>query len=481
MILSPQIRQYLKFLELPLAELQQAIETELGENPVLEEKTSAPEGETADPKADRIHGAEELHMGENYNHLDDLGENYSNSFDYQDLSRQDRKNLQEKKNFQENLLTRPEALSDFLLWQIRLQDFTEEETKIAEEIIGNINEDGYFQGSLDEIAAAFKTTPAAVEAVLRRVQNLEPPGIAARNLQETLLLQLGKKREEITRQADPKESEPLLSEMALARRMISEQLSLLEKRNWNALAKVMNVSPEEIKKASQRIIRLDPKPGRSFYADHSLGIPPDASVTFNEEEDAKEPFKIEIYNEFLREIRISPYYRNLLRNRDMDAKTRAFLKEKMQAAVNFLRALDLRQSTLRAITQEIVKAQPGFLEKGFAHLKPLRLKDISSNLGIHESTVSRAIHGKSILTPQGMIPYKSFFSNRMETADGSESQKSIMEKIRHLVEAEDPLKPLSDQEIAKRLEQEGIKIARRTAAKYRELLKILPTHLRRQR
>ncbi len=479
LILSPQIRQYLKLLQLPLAELEQAIENELAENPCLEEKSSTPEdsGEVTD----RVHGAEELHMGEDYGHLEALNDDYTNSFDSLDLSRQDAKNLQEKKNFQEGLLTKTEALSDFLLWQVRLLDFSEEEVKIAEEIIGNIDENGYFQGSLDEIAGNLKKPASKIEEILKRIQSLDPPGIAARNLQETLLLQLVKKREELARARDPEEANHVLSEIELALKIVSNHLPLLEKRDWNALARILSLSPEQIKKAALHIARLDPKPGRSFYADSTHGAPPDASVTFNDEEDEKEPFKIEIHNEALREIRLSPYYRRLIRNKGMDAKTKTFLKEKMQAAIHFLRAIELRQSTLRAITAEIVKAQPEFLEKGFAHLKPLRLKDISALLGIHESTVSRALHGKSILTPQGMIPYKSFFSNKMKTAEGNESQKSIVEKIRHLIAAEDPAKPLSDQEIVKQLGLEGIKIARRTAAKYRDLLKILPTHLRRQR
>lgn len=482
LILSPQIRQYLKLLELPIAELEQAIETELAENPFLEEKAEAPlPEEPLGPDAERAHGAEELHMGENYGHLDDLDDDYRNSFDSLDLSRQDPKNLQEKKNFQETLLTKTQALSDFLIWQIRLLDISDDQLKIAEEIIGNIDEAGYFQGSVEEIAAASKKPVGEVEAVLKKIQALDPPGIGARNLQETLLLQLAKKREEWARQSAGGEPNASLAEIELAQKIVTDQLPLLEKRDWNALAKALNLSAEDIKKAAQRIARLDPKPGRSFYADNTLGAPPDASITFKDEEDEKEPFKIEIHNEALREVRLSPYYRRLLKNKAMDPKTRGFLKEKMQAAIIFLRALDLRQSTLRAITKEIVKAQPEFLAKGFAHLKPLRLKDISASLGIHESTVSRAIHGKSILTPQGMIPYKSFFSNKMEAVDGGESQKSILEKIRHLVAAENPATPLSDQQIMKILGEAGITIARRTVAKYRDILKILPTHLRRQR
>ena len=404
LILSPQIRQYLKLLQLPLAELEQAIETELAENPCLEEKSSTPED--SGEATERVHGAEELHMGEDYGHLEALSEDYTNSFDSLDLSRQDAKNLQEKKNFQEGLLTKTEALSDFLLWQVRLLDFSGEEVKIAEEIIGNIDENGYFQGSLDEIAGNLKKPASKIEEILKRIQSLDPPGIAARDLQETLLLQLAKKREELARglavqrpNAEPfaachsersEESSEILRQktpqddtmgIELALKIVSGPLPLLEKRDWNALARTLGISPEQIKKAAHHIARLDPKPGRSFYADSTHGAPPDASVTFNEEEDEKEPFKIEIHNEALREIRLSPYYRRLIRNKGMDAKTKTFLKEKMQAAIHFLRAIELRQSTLRAITAEIVKAQPEFLEKGFAHLKPLRLKDISALRG----------------------------------------------------------------------------------------------------
>jgi len=264
----------------------------------------------------------------------------------------------------------------------------------------------------------------------------------------------------------------------LAVEIVSNHLTLLEKRNWPGLAKVLNVSLEKIKEAGAIIAHLDPKPGRTFYDDPPMTVTPEAQVSL--EENGK--YKIEIFDENLPELRLNTYYRRLMRLKNTDAKTRQFLREKMHRALNFLKAIKLRKSTLREITEHIVEAQSAFFAKGYSHLVPLRLKDIAQEIGIHESTVSRAMQGKYIITPQGTVPYKSFFSTKLETTSGeSESQKSIMEKVRKLIDNESPQKPLSDQEIVKILRNEGVVIARRTVAKYRDLLKILPSHLRRKR
>ncbi len=493
LILSPQIRQYLRLLQLPLAELEQAVEVELSENPLLEEKqvekSDKPEEQPQDPEPEQERTkAEEIKVGENYDRFAEMDENLQN-YEYPDFSVRDRRDLEDRKNFQDSLITKPEVLSDFLMWQVRFLDFSEEEKKIAEEIIGNIDEDGYLRASIEELALACKTTTSAVEKVLQQVQELDPPGIAARNLQEALGLQIKKKIREANpsenshddgKHLDKKASDEITESAKFALKIVTEQLPLLEKRDWAGLARVLNANIDEIRKAAVIIARLEPRPGRTFYTDESIAVVPDAVVNFSEDEGEK--FKIEIHDEVIPEIRINPYYRRLLRSKEMDEKGRAFLREKMQAALNFMKALKLRKSTIREITEEIVKAQPEFFEKGFLHLKPLRLKDIAYNLGIHESTVSRAIHGKYVSTPQGLIPYKSFFSTRLETTDGSaESQKSIMQKIRIVLEKENPAKPLSDQEIVKILQGDGIVIARRTVAKYRELLKILPSNLRRKR
>ena len=480
LILSPQIRQYLRLLQLPLTELEQAVEAELAENPLLEENQTdkADDGTPpAEPASDgsssteieKPKAAEEVRVGETFDHFQEMENSFDGNYDYPDFSRQDPRDLEERKNFQEGLLTKTEALSDFLMWQIRFLDLTEAEKAAAAEIIGNIDEDGYLKAADAEIAQACGTDIRLIEKVIQLIQDLDPPGIGARNLQEALIIQLNKKG----------------PEASLALKMIHQHLALVEKRDWNSLAKALNEDLGEIKKASAIIARLEPRPGRTFYSDDAVAVTPDATVSFNEDEqetNGNGKFKIDIHDEVLPEIRINPYYRRLLRSKQMDEKGKAYLRDKMQSALNFMKALKLRKSTIREITEEIVKAQPEFLEKGFAHLKPLRLKDIAYNLGIHESTVSRAIHGKYISTPQGMIPYKSFFSTRLETKDGSvESQKSIMQKIRSVIGKEDLKNPLSDQEIVKILTADGLVIARRTVAKYREMLKILPSHLRRQR
>ncbi|HXV28027.1 MAG TPA: RNA polymerase sigma-54 factor, partial [bacterium] len=269
-------------------------------------------------------------------------------------------------------------------------------------------------------------------------------------------------------------------EASLAAEIVAHHLPLLEKRAWQDLAKILAVDIQQIRNAADLIIHLEPKPGRTFYSEEPIAVTPDATVTFSRDENEK--FKIEIHDEAIRELRINPYYRRLLRDKQSDSKTRAFIREKIQSGINFLRALSLRKSTLREITEELVRVQSRFFEKGFSQLVPLRLKDVANRLGIHESTVSRALQGKYISTPQGTIPYKSFFSSKMETTHGeAESQKSILEKVRALIGKENPAHPLSDQEIVKILRDEGLVIARRTVAKYRDLLKILPSHLRRRK
>ncbi len=466
LVLSPQIRQYLKLLQMPLMELSQAVDVELAENPVLEE-TSAESRDDAPllqelPASVKEKSAEELRLGDSYDKLEQMDENFRENYGYQEISNQDPKDLQKRKNFQETLITKPEALSDFLMWQVRFIDFDETEKKIAEEIIGNIDEDGFFKATFEEVAAVCQAEVLQVEKVLEQIQQLDPPGIGARTLQEALILQLKKKG----------------PEAVLAVQIATEYLPLLKKREWHQIAKILSTDEASIKNAVRLISRLEPKPGRTFYVEDPIAITPDASVSYSDEDDNK--LKVEIHNESIPELRINLYYRKMLRDKNLDEKTKTFLREKMLAAVNFLKALKLRKSTLREITEELMKVQVEFFEKGFSHLRPLRLKDIAQTLGIHESTVSRALHGKYIQTPQGTIPYKSFFSTKLETTSGEEeSQKSIMQKIRSLVEKEDAVNPLSDQEIVKRLQAEGIVIARRTVAKYRDLMRVMPSHLRR--
>ena len=461
MTLSPQMREYLRLLHLPIAELRQAVEDAMEMNPMLEEVNRPVEELTTEsPASECSEDAEEDSVPDNWAAKEPLVFTANPS----DLGRRKAADAQKIRDFQETLITRPESLFDYVQWQVHFLELNEKQKKIAEQIVGNINHDGYLNASIEEIAIAAGTSQNEVLEVLQKIQQFDPPGIGARDLREALLIQLERKG----------------PEASLAKEIVRDHLDLMGKKDFKMLGKIFHASEPEIKKAVERISRLEPKPGRSFYVEESIAITPDATIAIKDGTD--DGLEIEIHNEMIPDLRINSEYRGMLREKGLDSKTKEFLSTRLTIGLEFLKALELRKSTLRAITEELVRAQPLFFTRGFAHLRPLRLKDIAERLELHESTISRAIHGKYLKTPQGTIPYKSFFSQKLETDDGEgESQKSIMERIRNLIEKEDPKKPLSDQILVKALKEEGIRIARRTVAKYRELLKILPTHLRRQR
>ncbi len=464
MVLSPQMRVYLRLLHLPIMDLRQAVEDALEENPILEEVSRTTEPESAEipapaPTKDATDEAEET-LPDDWAVKDPL--TFTNA--PSDLSRRRHEDTRKIKDFQETLITQPESLFDYLEWQMHFLELKASQKKIAEEIIGNIDLEGFLKATLEEISAATNVEVPVVEEVLRKIQSLDPPGIGARDLREALLIQLERKGPEAT----------------LAREIVREHLDLLAKKDWKTLAKIFNASEPEIKKAAALIARLDPNPGRSFYSENAIAVTPDATVSIKD--GTEDGLEIEVHHDFIPELRINPQYRRMMREKGLDEKTKQFLTARLASGMDFLKAINLRGSTLRAITDEIVRAQPLFFTRGFSHLRPLRLKDIAERVNLHESTISRAIHGKYLKTPQGTIPYKSFFSQKVGTEnDEGESQKSILERIRALVEKEDPHKPLSDLAIAKKLKEEGVTLARRTVAKYRDILKILPTHLRKQR
>ena len=469
LILTPQLRQYLRLLQQPLLELKQAVEQELAENPVLEEiSLSGPdEVSLSDISKDEAPAAEplrELDFQNKLAALDRIDEEFKETpYSGYDASEDDEDSLK-KRNYQESIIQKATTLTDYLMWQLHFLDLNEEDTRIAEEIVGNIDEDGYLKVTVEEISKSLGQPAPSIEKVLALIQTLDPPGVGARDLREALLIQISK-------------SEKISS---LARKIVEEHFNLLEKKHLQDIARKLGVSEDSVKIAFHEIARLEPKPGRIFYSNEPITVVPDASVF--PDEDNPGHYKIEIHQESVPRLKVSPSYRAMLKDKKVDAQTRAFLKSKIDSAMWLIQAVAQRKSTLRSITEEIVKAQYEFFDRGFSHLKPLRLKDISERIGIHESTVSRAIAGKYLETPQGTIPYRSFFSNKMETDDGSlESQKSVAERIRQLITDEDKKKPLSDEKLVKILSSEGIKIARRTVAKYRDLLKILPTHLRKER
>ncbi|MSR76862.1 MAG: RNA polymerase sigma-54 factor [Candidatus Omnitrophica bacterium] len=474
LILSPQIRQYLKVLQMPLTELQSAIDEFLAENPVVEQKTDegVPADHSEDSEPDLLKkeppsvSTRELEFGKDFEKILQLEEQVAGGYATDSEDRyMDPSEVQKTKDFHEMILTKQDSLSDFMLWQVRFMDLSGKDFKIAQEIIGNLDERGYVAATLDEIAASCQTSQDRVKKVLAKLQELDPPGIFARDLQETLLIQLRKKNP-----ASPPR----------AVQIVSDHFAFLAKHDWQSIAKKIGVEVDEVRKAGALIASLEPHPGRMFYGEVSLAVIPDVIVLFDEEDNTK--LKMDLRDEIIPQIRINPYYRKLLRDDKTDETAKKYIREKIQSAMDFMNAMKLRGSTLREIAEVIVKSQRDFFSRGFTHLKPMRLKDISSELGIHESTVSRAIRGKYMSTPQGTIPLRSFFSTKIETADGEgESQKSMTMKIKQMIAEEDPKHPLSDQAVANRLKTEGMNLARRTVTKYRELEKILPSHLRRRR
>ncbi|MBI4368470.1 MAG: RNA polymerase factor sigma-54 [Candidatus Omnitrophica bacterium] len=456
LILAPQLRQFLKLLELPIFELEQKLQQELEQNPVLEE--IKPEGETEDASADAETEAESEPEG-----IDD----YEPGGNEDDLSRQfvqeDSKEKQRKRDYQESILTKPPTLAEYLDWQLGLIDLSEDERQAANDIIGNINDDGMLAASIEEIAEETNLPQETVELVLKKIQSLDPPGVGGRHLGEALLIQL-KKQNQNTK---------------LAEAIVQNHLPLLERKQFDQLARTLSVPLQKVKEVYQQISRLEPKPGRIFYQEKPNFVIPDATVSLAT--DQENELVLELNDRFVPTLRINPMYREMLKKKDLDPKTKVFLREKVQSGFDLIRAISQRKSTIRQITEELLKAQPDFFTKGFAYLKPLRLKDIAAKIGVHESTVSRAIQGKYMDTPQGTIPYKSFFSSKLERGDGSvESQKSATERLKALIAAEDPRKPLSDAKLVKLLEQDGVQVARRTVAKYRDILKILPAYLRKK-
>ena len=461
LVLAPQLRQFLKLLELPIFELDQKIDQELEQNPVLEESKSEQEeslpseAETDNDSTEQSQVRDvlqEIEVFDRVRKYDDLSHNHSEN-EFSDI--------QKRRDYQESILTKPPTLTEYLEWQLGLLELKDSERAIAEEIIGNINDDGQLVASLDEIAQQTKAFTQEVQQILSRIQTLDPPGVGGRNLGEILLIQLKRQK----------------TDAALARTIVQDHMPLLERKQFAQLARALNVSLQRIKEACSQIACLEPKPGRIFYQEKPNFVIPDATVSISE--DNEDGLSVDLNHDFVPSLRINPAYREMLKQKNLDPKTKIFLRDKIQSGLDLVRAIAQRKSTIRQITEELVKAQHDFFTKGFAHLKPLRLKDISEKIGVHESTVSRAIQGKYLDTPQGTIPYKSFFSSRLESENGNiESQKSALERLKRLIESEDKQKPLSDAKLVKLLEQEGIKVARRTIAKYRDLLRILPAYLR---
>jgi RNA polymerase sigma-54 factor len=358
----------------------------------------------------------------------------------------------------ENMVRSVSSLSDHLDEQLRFASEDPLVRRIGNEIIGNLDEDGYLRAELEELAQRCETTAEKVQEVLALVQSFDPTGVAARNIQECLLIQL---------RSDPN-PDPVSVEI------VDEHFEDLSRRRYPDIARALKLPVDRIMESIEEIMGLEPKPGRRFGANDSRYIAPDVVVHKMGSE-----YVVVLNEDGIPRLRVNSLYRSLLRG-SPDGEARQYVDQKLRSALWLIKSVDQRQRTLRKVTQSIVKFQREFLDKGLPYLRPLSLRDVGEDIGMHESTISRVTTNKYVETPQGLFELKYFFHSGIASGDGEMvSSVSVKKMIQDLLAAEDASKPLSDQEVAADLKGRGLTIARRTVAKYREELGILPSHQRR--
>jgi RNA polymerase sigma-54 factor len=357
----------------------------------------------------------------------------------------------------ENLGKSDTSLTEHLMEQLRLGSDDPEMLRIGEAVIGNLDEDGYLRAEVSEIAAGMGVGPEAVESTLKLIQRFDPPGVAARSVQECLLLQL-------TADAEP---DPVSVEI------VERHFEDLERRRYAEIARTLKLPLERVMESIEEIQGLEPKPGRRFSTNDARYVAPDVII-----QKVGDDYVVLLNEEGIPRLRVNSLYRSLLRRSGDEAKQ--YVEQKLRSAVWLIKSVEQRQRTLRKVAQSLVNFQREFLDKGLPYLRPLALRDVGDDISMHESTISRVTTNKYVETPQGLFELKFFFHSGIASENGSMvSSVSVKKTIRDMVAAEDGAKPLSDQEIAQALQGQGLTIARRTVAKYREELGILPSHQRR--
>jgi RNA polymerase sigma-54 factor len=466
MIMTPMLQQAINLLQLSRLELLQELRQQMEQNPVLEEVLEEVQEEPEEPRLAAEAESPPSEVGAT--EAGETGGDRIEDFDWdnylQDASDyRPRIQREELERIDAELhLTKPRSLVDHLLFQLHLSTSDPVLLRVGTLIIGNLDEAGYLHEGLPTLAEASGAPLSALEAALRLVQSFEPAGVGARDVRECLLLQLEGRRD-----APP-----------LVRRLIADHLAELDGRHRERLAERLGVSPKEIQEALEYLARLEPKPGHSFNTEEPRYITPDVYIVKVDQE-----FLVLLNDEGLPRLRVSPYYRAILANKAGGAReVREYVEGRMRSALWLIRSIEQRQRTLYKVASSLVKFQRGFLEQGIAALKPLTLKEVADDIGMHESTVSRVTTNKYVHTPQGLFELKYFFHRGVPGAGGETvSSLRVKDLIDKLLTGEDGGRPLSDQKIVERLRQEyAIEIARRTVAKYRCQLKI-PSSSRRKR
>ena len=458
LVMTPQLQQAIKLLQLSRIELQDVVRQELEENPVLEEALELEESREVEqielneleqqPSAESVEFKEVIAGEGTLNETD--WDSYIEGYNY---SAGEHYFEDDERPSYENILTKKGTLSDHLMWQLNLTRLSDQETRVGAEIIGNIDEDGYLRASLADVAMACQVDEPFVEAVLKRIQEFDPVGVGARGLQETLLLQV----------------RHLGLGDSLVETILQNHLKDLEIRNYKHIARTLGVDINEILIAAKVIAGLDPKPGHLIGQEDVQYISPDIFVYKIGDE-----YVVVLNDEGLPNLRVSPFYANDVKSgRHFDAKAEEYISDKIRSALWLIKSIHQRQRTIYKAAKSIVKFQRNFLDQGIEYLKPLVLRDVAEDIGMHESTISRVTTNKYIQTPQGLFELKYFFNSGISTNEGDFiASESVKNRIKELVTAEDPRKPHSDQRLADLLSGHNINIARRTVTKYREMLRI---------
>jgi RNA polymerase sigma-54 factor len=482
LVLAPQLQQSLALLQAPTLELKALVEQELQQNPVLEE---APEAEAElqdkenqaaespsettdpseppadldfDPATERATTEPVDDFQAEFDRLVQLDQEWRDHFAQTNLPMRASAEEEEKRQFMFDSLVAGTSLQEMLLEQIRESALSEDQRPIAEVLIGNIDEYGYLKATIEELAGSTGLAGDKILEVLRVIQTFEPPGVGARDLRECLLLQLDRAGQQQT----------------LEYRIVSEFMDALGKRRIPEIAHATAQSVEAVQQALERIARLEPRPGRAYLPDNDQYVLPEVFV-----QKSGDDYVVTTNNEHIPHLRISNVYKDLMSQRENSSEVRNYIREKIRAGKFLIKSLYQRQETILNIAKEIVHRQRDFMAKGVATLKPLTMAQVAQVVGVHETTVSRAVSGKYMQTPQGIFEMKYFFTAGIQTASGQGmSNTSVKDMIAEIFKVEDASKPLSDQEVVQMLKEKGIVIARRTEAKYRTELNILPSNLR---
>jgi RNA polymerase sigma-54 factor len=467
LVMTPQLQQAIKLLQLSRLELVSTVQQELESNPVLEEaydeelaeegaREDAPAEATEVAAASERESAAELPEADPVPDMDWATYGEGNSGAGPAVIRDD-----EERPGVDGVATRRPTLQEHLEWQLQLSSLPEAEHFAAGYILGNLDEDGYLRATLEDVARQAGVTEDVAAAALAKVQVLDPPGVAARDLRECLLLQL----------------DVLGLRDGLVRCVVDQHLPQLEKRDLRGIARDLGATLEAVADAADVVAQLEPRPGRPFGGDEPIYIVPDIYLYKVGDE-----FHIVMNEDGLPKLRINRLYRDVMaKSREVGKETREYVQDRVRSALWLIKSIHQRQRTIYRVMESLVRHQREFFDKGIAHLRPLNLRDVADDIGMHESTVSRVTTNKYAHTPQGIFELKYFFNSSINRVDGDAiASESVKEKIRQLISHEDTRRPLSDQRLAEMLMSSNIDIARRTVTKYREAMNILSSTKRRR-